>query len=110
MSTATTQSGIPIAVWNIVCAIGFIGCCIGGIVAGAMRFSTTHHWGMIALAACVGAIGVIGIIRQAVFSAQALDDGIIFFANFSSNSWPWTLAVIGLFILGAVLFFVSPPF
>lgn len=98
------------AVWNIICAIGFIGCCIGGIIYGATVASATGHWGMIALAACVGLIGVIGIIRQAVFSAQARKDGIIFFANFELDSLPWTLAVIGLFIAGVVCFFVSPPF
>lgn len=109
--TATnTQSGIPLAVWNIICAIGFIGCCIAGIIYGVDAFNTTGRWGMIALAACVGAIGVLGIIRQAVFSAQARKDGIIFFVNFTLDSLPWTLAVLGLFIAGVVCFFVSPPF
>lgn len=98
------------AVWNIICAIGFIGCCVGGIIYGANVASTTGQWGMIALAACIGVIGVLGIIRQAVFSAQARTDGIIFFANFALDSLPWTMAVIGLFIAGAVCFFISPPF
>lgn len=112
MNTAAspTSVGIPWAVWNIICAIGFIGCCVGGVIFGVSRFSATGRWGMIALAACVGAIGVIGIIRQAVFSARARRDGIIFFADFALDSLGWTLAIIGLLIAGVVCFFVSPPF
>jgi hypothetical protein len=97
-------------VLNIICAIGFIVCCIGGIIFGVNAFSNTGRWGMIALAACFGLIGVLGIIRQAVFSAQARRDGIVFFVNFTLDSLPWTLAVLGLFVAGVVCFFVSPPF
>jgi hypothetical protein len=97
-------------VWNILCAIGFIVCCIAGVIYGVNLFSTTGRWGMIAVAACFGLVGVIGLIRQAVFSARALNDGVIFFVNFTLDGLPWTLASIGLAILGIVLFFVSPPF
>jgi hypothetical protein len=112
MNTAAspTQAGIPMAVWNIICAVGFIGCSIGGVIYGVNLFNSTGRWGMIALAACVGLIGVLGIIRQAVFSAQARKDGIIFLVNFTLDSLPWTLAVLGLLIAGVVCFFVSPPF
>lgn len=112
MNTAasSSQSGIPMAVWNIICAIGFIGCCIGGVIYGVNLFNSSGRWGMIALAACIGLIGVLGIIRQAVFSAQARKDGIIFFVNFALDSLPWTLAVLGLLVGGVVCFFVSPPF
>lgn len=109
-TSANTQSGIPTVVLNIAFALGFIGCCIGGIIYGVEVFNTTGRWGMIALAACAGVIGALGIIRQVVFSAQARKDGIVFFANFTLDSLPWTLAVLGLFIAGAVCFFVSPPF
>jgi len=101
---------MPIAIVNIICAIGFILCCIGGVIYGVSLFSTTGRWGMVALAACVGAVGVLGIIRQAVFSAQARQDGIVFLVNFALDSLPWTLAILVLFIGGVVCFFVSPPF
>lgn len=96
--------------WNILSAIGFIVCCIVGVIYGVHVFSQTGRWGMIVLAACVGLIGVIGIIRQAVFSTRARNDGVIFFANFTLDSLPWTLAIMGLFITGVVCFFISPPF
>lgn len=112
MNTAasSSSSGISVAAWNIICAIGFLACCVGGIIYGITVAKATGHWGMIGLAACIGAIGVIGIIRQAVFSAQALDDGIIFLVNFTMDSLPWTLAILGLLGLGIALFFISPPF
>ena len=112
MDTAAppTQLGIPWPVWNIICAIGFILWCVGGVIYGVHLFNTIHRWGMIGLAACAGAIGVIGIIRQAVFSARARRDGIIFFADFALDSLPWTLAIIGLLIGGVACFFASPPF
>lgn len=109
-STSTAPSGIPTAVWNVICAIGFIACSIGGVIYGVNVFTSTGRWGMIALAACVGVIGVLGIIRQVVFSAQARKDGIIFLVNFTLDSLPWTLAVLGLFVGGVVCFFISPPF
>ena len=97
-------------VWNIICAVGFLACCAGGIIYGVTVFNSTHKWGMIGLSACIGAIGVLGIIRQAVFSAQAREDGIIFFVNFALDSLPWTLAILGLLGLGITFFFISPPF
>jgi hypothetical protein len=105
---SATQSNM--ALWNIICAIAFIGMSIGGIVYGVSLLNSTGKWGMIGLMSCVGAIGVLGIIRQAVFSAKGIDDGIIFLANFTLDSLPWTLTLFGLLGLGFALFFVSPPF
>lgn len=109
-SASTTQSGIPMAVWNIVCAIGFMACCVGGVIGGIEVFNRTHRWGLIAVAVCFGLVGLIGIIRQAVFSARGERDEIIFYVNFNFSSLPWTLTALGLTVLGIVLFFVSPPF
>lgn len=104
------NSGLSVKAWNIICAIGFLACCVGGVIYGVIEFKATGRWGMIGLAACVGAIGVIGIIRQAVFSGQALEDGILFLVNFSLKSLPWTLAILALLAAGITCFFVSPPF
>jgi bacteriorhodopsin len=111
MSTATSStSGIPMAVWNIVCAIGFMACCVGGVITGVNVLHSTHRWGLLAVAVCFGLVGLIGIIRQCVFSARGERDEIIFYVNFTLSSLPWTLAALGLTVLGVVLFFVSPPF
>jgi hypothetical protein len=109
-ATSPTQYGISMAAWNIICAIGFIACCVGGVIYGITVATATGHWGMIALAACMGVIGILGIIRHAVFDAEARDRGIVFFVSFTSDGWPWALASLALFILGVALFFVSPPF
>lgn len=111
MSTATSsQSGIPMAVWNVICAIGFMACSVGGVIAGINILNSTHRWGMLAVAICFGLVGVIGLIRQWVFSARGERDEIVFIVNFDLSSLPWTLAAIALVAAGVVMFFISPPF
>ncbi len=111
MSTvASNQSGIPIAVWNIIFAIGFIGACIGGVIGGVQVWNSMHRWGLIAVAICFGLVGVLGLIRQWRFSATGEGKRIIFLVNFDFSSLPWTIPALVLAIGGIVLFFISPPF
>jgi hypothetical protein len=94
---------------NWICAAGFIACSIGGIIEGANILSHAHRWGFIALAVAFGLAGIIGIIRNATFSARGQDDTIFFLADFTEST-VWTLLALVLVTVGIICFFVSPPF
>lgn len=111
MSTAaSTQSGVPIAVWNIIFAVGFLAACIAGVIGGVEVWKSTHRWGLIAVAICFGLVGILGLIRQWRFSAIGEGKRIIFLVNFDFSSLPWTIPALLLTAGGIVMFFVSPPF